>query len=178
MSWSDDIRCLYCDGPLPLYRKITNGQFCSAAHRKAYWQEQERLAVERLHHTHDTLRAFRPGADVNVEAIIGPVPEVEPQVPQPLSDGRPPWMPLVNRGEVPEAGLLLTPAPQLPRWPEDRLADPEPLEFVSALALPFPIYQALRWRFALAPATTFQIAAAQWMEPDHTATLVPMEVVL
>ncbi len=67
MSWADDIRCLYCDGRLPLYRKITNGQFCSGAHRKSYWQEHERLAVERLHQTHDSLRAYRPpGA---VEAI-------------------------------------------------------------------------------------------------------------
>src|ERR1700689_3975086 len=60
MSWVDDIRCLYCDGRLPLYRKITNGQFCSGAHRKAYWKEHERLAVERLHQTHDSLRAYRP----------------------------------------------------------------------------------------------------------------------
>jgi hypothetical protein len=60
MSWSDDTRCLHCDGKLPLYRKVTSGQFCSAAHRKAYWQEQERLAVERLHQTHDSLRAYRP----------------------------------------------------------------------------------------------------------------------
>ena len=25
MAWSDNIRCLYCDGKLPLYRKITSG---------------------------------------------------------------------------------------------------------------------------------------------------------
>jgi hypothetical protein len=70
MSWSSDIRCLYCDGKLPLYRKITNGQFCSAPHRKLYWQEQERLGVERLHQTHDSLRAFRPPE--GVESILGP----------------------------------------------------------------------------------------------------------
>src|ERR1700690_3184443 len=71
MSWSDDTRCLHCDGKLPLYRKVTSGQFCSAAHRKAYWQEQERLAVERLHQTHNSLRAFRPA--VPIEAILGPL---------------------------------------------------------------------------------------------------------
>ena len=60
MSWSDDMRCLYCDGKLPLYRKITSGQFCSATHRRAYWKEQERLAVERLLQTHDSLQAYRP----------------------------------------------------------------------------------------------------------------------
>ena len=59
MSWSDDTRCLYCEGRLPLYRKITHGQFCSSAHRKAYWQEHERLAVERLHQTHSSLRSYR-----------------------------------------------------------------------------------------------------------------------
>jgi len=69
MSWSDETRCLHCDGKLPLYRKLTSGQFCSAGHRKAYWKEQERLAIERLHQTHDSLRAYRPpGA---LEAILG-----------------------------------------------------------------------------------------------------------
>ena len=69
MSWSDDMRCLYCDGKLPLYRKITHGQFCSTTHRKAYWQEQERLAVERLQQTHNSLRVHRP--PTSVESILG-----------------------------------------------------------------------------------------------------------
>jgi hypothetical protein len=75
MSWSDDMRCLYCDGKLPLYRKITHGQFCSTTHRKAYWQEQERLAVERLHQTHSSLKAMRP--PVPAESILGPAVQVE-----------------------------------------------------------------------------------------------------
>lgn len=79
MSWSDDMRCLYCDGKLPLYRKITSGQFCSSAHRKAYWQEQERLAVERLHQTHNSLRAYRP--PVAPEAILGEALAPPPQGP-------------------------------------------------------------------------------------------------
>ena len=70
MSWSDETRCLYCDGKLPLYRKLTNGQFCSTPHQKAYWKEQERLAVEVLHRTHDALMAYRPQGDI--ELIIGP----------------------------------------------------------------------------------------------------------
>src|ERR1700733_15276577 len=68
MAWSDDMRCLYCDGKLPLYRKITHGQFCSTTHRKAYWQEQERLAVERLQQTHSSLKAYRPAS---IESIPG-----------------------------------------------------------------------------------------------------------
>jgi len=120
MSWADDIRCLYCDGRLPLYRKITNGQFCSSAHRKAYWQEQERLAVERLHQTHDSLIAHKPR--VPVEAILGP----EPDVPQPE---RPVWMVASNTGEVPLAGLIHDSAVIRPRWLVDRIAlsDFEPI---------------------------------------------------
>jgi len=53
---------------------MTSGQFCSTAHRKAYWQEQERLAVERLHQTHDSLRAYRPAAPLE------PVPQRVPQM--------------------------------------------------------------------------------------------------
>jgi hypothetical protein len=75
MSWSVDMRCLYCDGKLPLYRKITHGQFCSTAHRKAYWLEQEQLAVERLHQTHNSLRAYRP--QVQPELILGPTEPTE-----------------------------------------------------------------------------------------------------
>src|SRR6266481_3319620 len=72
MSWSDDIRCLHCDAKLPLYKKITDGQFCSGAHRKAYWKDQERLAVERLHQTHTSLAAYR--LNDPVESILGPSP--------------------------------------------------------------------------------------------------------
>ncbi len=70
MPWADDTRCLFCDGKLPLYRKLTQGQFCSKAHQAAYWQEQERLAVERLHQTHDAIRAYRPPEPI--ENILGP----------------------------------------------------------------------------------------------------------
>src|SRR5712691_8680146 len=77
MSWIDDIRRLHYDGRLPLYRKITHGQFCSTAHRKAYWQEQERLAVERLHQTHNSLTVYL--SDVAVEAVLGPSEPPPPQ---------------------------------------------------------------------------------------------------
>ncbi len=80
MAWSDNIRCLHCDGKLPLYRKITSGQFCSAVHRKAYWQDQERLAVERLHQTHDSLRAYRPPDAL--EGVLGRSAASEPVSPK------------------------------------------------------------------------------------------------
>ena len=76
MAWSDNVRCLYCDGKLPLYRKLTSGQFCSAVHRKSYWEDQERLAIERLLQTHDSLHAYRsPEA---LEAILGKPAASEP----------------------------------------------------------------------------------------------------
>jgi hypothetical protein len=78
MSWSDDTRCLYCEGKLPLYRKVTHGQFCSSAHRKSYWQEQERLALERLQQSHITLSSNRP--PLAEDLIARP----ELRVPQPV----------------------------------------------------------------------------------------------
>ena len=79
MSWSDDTRCLYCEGRLPLYRKITHGQFCSSAHRKSYWQEQERLAIERLHQTHSSLRSYRSHeVQQEVSEKVAPYPDLEP----------------------------------------------------------------------------------------------------
>ncbi len=78
MSWSEDTRCLYCEGRLPLYRKITHGQFCSSAHRKAYWQEHERLAVERLHQTHSSLRSYRSANHQEISQEAAPYPDLEP----------------------------------------------------------------------------------------------------
>jgi hypothetical protein len=76
MAWSGNLRCLHCDGKLPLYRKLTSGQFCSKAHSDLYWQEQQRLAVERLHQTHDSLRAYR--APDSLETILGKPAASEP----------------------------------------------------------------------------------------------------
>ena len=150
MSWSSDIRCLYCDGKLPLYRKITNGQFCSTAHRKLYWQEQERLGVERLHQTHDSLRAFRPAE--GVEAILGyPVPEAPPPPPpsgiiaatvEPKYDETPSLIasdPFIYEPDLaPQTPLW---APQIAGMPAGELAIEEPAPvagFIPSLAMPQP----------------------------------------
>ncbi len=42
------MRCLYCGKRLALLSKLTNGEFCSAAHRKRYQEDQDRLALARL----------------------------------------------------------------------------------------------------------------------------------
>ena len=161
MSWSSDIRCLYCDGRLPLYRKITSGQFCSTAHRKLYWQEQERLGVERLHQTHDSLRAFRPKE--GVQSILGPPPsgiiasQVEPKflesaamvVADPYSyeanlvPQTPLWEPQIAadfafEAPVPVAGFVAFLAKPQPKWPMDRLekTEPDPLPSAGKIRIP------------------------------------------
>lgn len=78
MPWSDDTRCLYCDGKLPLFRKLAHGQFCSKAHQKKYWDEQQQLAVERLHQTHSDIQAYRPPEPIeNILGPLGPTPETD-----------------------------------------------------------------------------------------------------
>lgn len=165
MSWADDIRCLYCDGRLPLYRKITSGQFCSAAHRKAYWAEQERLAVERLHQTHDSLHAYRPMGPV--EAILGktePEPAAPPLFAVPsLADERPAWMPLVNTGDLPIATLVTMEGPRCPRWLEDCVAaiGLEPLDCTNPLRRPTHTLCSFDCGFDLAGQTGLNLA---WLE--------------
>lgn len=51
MGWANHARCLHCGVNLPLYRKITDGEFCSTAHRKAFQEDQSRLAIQRLMET-------------------------------------------------------------------------------------------------------------------------------
>ncbi len=143
MSWSDDIRCLYCDGRLPLYRKITNGQFCSSAHRKAYWQEHERLAVERLHQTHDRLRAYRPpGA---VEAILGSenVPDEVAAAPEPVPHVNPGWTPpFLTQDDPAVAGFVRPAVIAMPKWLADSLVaiDVEPIAAQGMLRRPVIIW--------------------------------------
>jgi hypothetical protein len=174
MSWADDIRCLHCDGRLPLYRKITNGQFCSTAHRKAYWVEQERLAVERLHQTHSSLRAYHTSH--SIESILGPTePEaVEPavyEVPQP--EDRPAWLTQVNSGEVPLANFIKDSTVPQPRWIEDRLAGTfEPLECENSLRRPVTFYAGSDCGFDFATPIKLEVAAADVLPAEQVLTSI------
>jgi hypothetical protein len=191
MSWSSDIRCLYCDGKLPLYRKITSGQFCSAPHRKLYWQEQERLGVERLHQTHDSLRAFRPPE--GVEAILGtnyslpeePAPSgpIQPTVTPKLDESpsmiasdpfsyesdlapqTPLWAPQIaadhDDAPAPMAGFMAVHAMPHPRWPMDRLVVPDP----HPLGTTGPVWIPLRTMAALIREVVAAGATAIPVEP-------------
>ena len=124
MSWSDDMRCLHCDGKLPLYRKITNGQFCSAAHRRAYWKEQERLAVERLSQTHDSLRAYHPPAAL--------IPALGHNAVEPRAAAASPISPAIE--EIARSASN-TDRVKTPGFAPGRRPDPQPLWADRALAI-------------------------------------------
>ena len=59
MGRATHARCLHCGTRLPLYRKLTDAEFCSAAHRKAFHEDQSRLAVERLMETQQICSRLR-----------------------------------------------------------------------------------------------------------------------
>src|SRR6266516_7042481 len=74
------MRCLYCDRPLALLKRLTgDGEFCSKEHRKIYQREHNQLALERLLET-------QPGANRkaspsppkrNIPVYVEPEPEPE-----------------------------------------------------------------------------------------------------
>lgn len=114
MSWGDDIHCLFCHGRIPFYRKLADGQFCCAAHRKAYWKEQDRLAVELLHHNHEVLESTARFTVPDLSVPLGAEPE--PAAPE-EPDNTPPLM-----------GTIVLPVdPKRDQGPD--LVAAEPLEF-------------------------------------------------
>lgn len=42
------MRCLHCNTPLPLLRRVKHDLFCSAAHHDNFLMEQRKLAFERI----------------------------------------------------------------------------------------------------------------------------------
>jgi len=71
MAWTDTTDCLFCGRAIPIYRKFGKGQFCSAEHEEGFRQQQNQLAVEVLHRTHDALKAYQPVGS-SIEDILGP----------------------------------------------------------------------------------------------------------
>ncbi|MFN7934632.1 MAG: hypothetical protein U0R19_14985 [Bryobacteraceae bacterium] len=52
------MKCLYCGKRLALLRKLTDSEFCTDAHRRAYQKEQEQMALARLN---DSAKPKRKG---------------------------------------------------------------------------------------------------------------------
>lgn len=140
MSWADDTRCLYCDGKLPLFRKLAQGQFCSKQHQEAYWKEQEALAVEVLHRTHDALQAYKPTG--SIDDILGPSPVASP--PPPLFDDSPslafPSAP-PPPASLQQPGMFLQ-QPSIPAEPEPEVFVPSWARREEPVAEPAPAYRA------------------------------------
>jgi hypothetical protein len=84
------MRCLYCDRPLALLKRITgDGEFCSKEHRRIYQQEHNQLALARLLEAQP-----KPGAQARQgkTQILQPAPEIvepakKPEEPQPEAAG-------------------------------------------------------------------------------------------
>jgi hypothetical protein len=167
MSWSDDIRCLYCDGRLPLYRKITHGQFCSSAHRKEYWKEQERLALERLHQTHHSLRAFHsPAADPVVEPLVRraePLPAAETQ-PAPVDQP----VPAITGALPPIVEPAVDVAPEL--------IAADPLEYEIETAPRWPVVGAAPQAFGILPMTDLIRWVPDWAPPADCGMIREQEL--
>jgi hypothetical protein len=64
------MKCLYCGKKVPMVKKLTAEEFCTVAHRQAYFAEQEKLAVARLLEAQQRQRSSRkplPRGKVAVE---------------------------------------------------------------------------------------------------------------
>jgi hypothetical protein len=51
--------CLFCSTKLPLYLKLKSADFCSEAHKRAYYEQQQQLALDRLLETEKILSSAR-----------------------------------------------------------------------------------------------------------------------
>ena len=121
MSWTDTTDCMFCGRAIPIFRKFGNGQFCTAAHEQEFRQQQNQLAVEVLHRTHDALKAYRPVGS-SIEDILGPSSHRQPVAEQFAS-------PVVASVETEEFELAddslefdVAAADLLPQW-EDAVPD-------------------------------------------------------
>ena len=60
------MRCQYCGKRLPLFRKLKDGEFCSAAHREQFLAQSDQLAVAALQEQRErTMRAVRSAPPVS-----------------------------------------------------------------------------------------------------------------
>ncbi len=112
--------------------------------------------MERLHQTHDSLRAYRP-TGVSIEAILG-------QAEAPQETERPLWLKLVNTDQVPEPGFCVDPTPLHPRWMRESPAGVEaiPAEGTRVLRQPFFTYSGSAAAFASADLVRIPVNEQDW----------------
>jgi hypothetical protein len=83
MAWTDTTLCSFCGKEIPIFRKFGNGQFCSKQHHDEYQKQQDQMAVDLLHRTHDALKAYRPVGS-SIEDILG-TGSTRPAAPPPVA---------------------------------------------------------------------------------------------
>lgn len=127
MAKSGSSRCLHCGARLPLYRQLTEAGFCSSAHRKAYTDDQARLAVERLLENQQMLaRASEEVRELRLMAeAVAELPELEPFVPAPVFEDCPEATIIPILDEPPQAQLARPALPPVAmKTPDLVAADP------------------------------------------------------
>ena len=140
--------------------------------------------MERLHQTHDSLRAYRPAG--GAESILGRTtitegPDGVVEETAATESERPWWLTLVNTGRIPEGSYVSDMVLVQPRWPSDGLAgeDPAPLDYVRNPRRPVNVFEMYDCGFASAQAVGLDLAAAKSHEEATAAgELVPMDVLL
>ena len=130
------MRCLYCGEPLSLLRKLTGkAEFCSEAHRVAYQDEFNSLALQRLasqpSQSRRTPASFTLTAEPTAELEVPP-PWAEPFAGLPFPDD-PDDLDLPS--EIPAFALPATPVLQVPVTPVLQLIqEPPPAPMWGLLA--------------------------------------------
>src|SRR5260370_9391376 len=66
------MRCLQCGKELALFKKLTEGEFCSPEHSTHYYDAQQQLIIERLRTSALRLRAGMVAANRGVAASSQP----------------------------------------------------------------------------------------------------------
>jgi len=61
--------CRHCEGPIPLFRSLLGDVFCTHAHERAYTENIEELAVERLKISAERLKASQRRTEALVESF-------------------------------------------------------------------------------------------------------------
>jgi hypothetical protein len=67
------MRCLHCGNEVSLLHKLTDAQFCSAEHRQQFYDEQQRLILQRLQAS--AARLMRYSREAPTVAVQAPSPE-------------------------------------------------------------------------------------------------------
>ena len=119
------MRCLHCGKDIPLFKRLSGGEFCSEAHRRDYHQEYSQLALNRLMQA-----GPQPSGEKHTVAPLL-VPKPAPPTP-PLAPANG-YAPSANKTAIPlQATTPLQPATPLAA----RTVDAAPVTHSAALSAP------------------------------------------